>query len=569
MDVAVTIVINNVVSYINGTLTPTVIQRIKEACSYSIQGAEFSAYGQIIYCPHCRKQTIEAKLEDLYSVGYPEQGTRGYRKCLTHGWVKPISLWDGRQYLFDGRNQGFPTGIITRVVDILKANGIEYTLQDARIAPITRELEWHGYKPRYYQLNAVRAVKKRSRGIIHACTGCGKTICIAWLIKETGVNTLILTYTKSVFNQVTKSISQSLKVPVGQIGDGSANIKNITVSMPQSLTESVWVPTRKLVKGVWKQTRKKVLQVKPKYKDFLANVEMFISDESHHISAATVQLIANACPNAYYRVGVTATPWRDDGEDVLIEAATGRIAYKYSATQAIEDGFLTRPNIHLVHFKQERQPVYTITYKQDKKTGNYGMVKEKVKYADVYDKVITNNERRNGLIARIAHKCYREGKSVLIIVKHIKHGENLYKMLQNLIVYYDPKKQCNVHTDLRWVNGMDDSELLQQTLDDLDTKKIRVCVATGIFSEGVDIRRLDCVINATAGDSSVNAMQVVGRALRKVIDPQTHQDLKPVVDIYDIYDTNIRWFSQHAANRQMIYSTEPGYNILEEDEVNY
>ncbi len=554
---SVQIVINNVVSHIDGPLPIPVVQRIRETCSYSVKGAEFSAYGQEIYCPRCRKQTKEATMTDLYAQGYPTPGIRGYRFCINHGWVKPISLWDGQQCLWDGRSNSFPTGVITRVVDVLKANAIDFTIKDNRIPPVTRELPWHGKTPRYYQQNAVRALKKRSRGILHAATGTGKTLAISWLIKNLGVNTLVLTHTRSVFHQVANALREDLQIPIGQVGDGLSDWKVVTVAMPQSLTETVRVPKRKLVKGVWKTVNTKVLQVKPAVKPMLANIEACITDEVHHISADTCQLVANSCPNAYFRVGVSATPYRDDGKDVLIEAVTGRVAYKYSATQAIEDGYLARPTIHLVKFKQQRHPVYIDKAVTDKKTGAVTIKREKAKYADVYDEVITHNNRRNDLIARIAWSQYRYNKSVLVIVRHIAHGEEIYKRLEYL------------GKDVRYVNGEDDPAYLQKTLYELDQKKFMICIATGIFSEGVDIRRLDCVINATAGDSSVNAMQIVGRALRKVIDPETGKDLKPAVDIFDIYDTNIRWFSQHAANREMIYSTEPGYILKEEDAAEY
>jgi hypothetical protein len=40
----------------------------------------------------------------------------------------------------------------------------------------------------------------------------------------------------------------------------------------------------------------------------------------HHLPAFTMNEIARNCANAYYRIGVSATPWRDAGDDLLIEA---------------------------------------------------------------------------------------------------------------------------------------------------------------------------------------------------------------------------------------------------------
>lgn len=553
---AVILAVDNIFTKILGDqLPPQVKQRIYEDCSYAVVGAEFSAYAQDIYCPKCRKQTKEPTTAELYAPDYPTQGLKGYRRCSIHGWVKPIRLWDGTTCLFDGRSNTIPTGLIARIVSILKATNIPFTIRDNRMAPITRTLPWHGKQPRYYQKAAVREVLKRTRGIIQAATGTGKTLCISLLLKETCVNTLILTHTKSVFHQVANSITESLKAPVGRIGDGIVDVHKFTVAMPQSLTETITVPKRKLVKGVWKTVSCKQLQVKPCFQEVLNNTEMLITDEAHHLSATTCQLISNMCPNAYYRVGVSATPWRDDLLDILIESVTGRNIYQYTATQAIKDGYLAKPNIHLVRFKQKNMPLTMETQVTDKK-GNVAIKRVKVDYSMLYDERVINNVRRNYLISKIARKLYKEGKSCLIIVKRLAHGEAIYDLLKDL------------GEQVRYVNGEDHPDWLQQTLNDLDQKKFMVCIATGIFSEGVDIRRLDSVINTTAGDSSVQAMQVVGRALRKVVD-KNGVDLKPVVDIYDICDYGVRWLGKHATNREAIYATEEGYTLLEEDESNY
>lgn len=860
----VTIEINNVLTKIIGQLPINVSQLIKEACSYSIQGAEFSVYGSRIYCPQCKKQTKEPTTEEMFGPTYPIDGNI-YRKCPFHGWVIPISLWDGKNYLFDARSMVFHTGLITRVIDVLKQNGIKYTVQDLRIAPFTHKIAWHGYEPRQYQKNAVREVLKRSRGIIHAATGTGKTLVIGQLIANTCVNTLVLAHTKSVFNQIYNDLNKNLKMPIGRLGDGIVDIKKITVAMPQSLVETVDTYKRRLVKGVWKNVKSKKQQVKEKARDLLTNTEMLLVDECvsgdtevltengwlridkydgaskiaqwdtdgtisfvkptrviksfweqvykipfrrgeiyqtpnhrnpvktkngnisvktpdslshgnffitegkiadtqrhmtllekliimtqadgsvngrdkktneprswtiqlskqhkidevlsfmkedvnsefhfseisgspkhgsinerrrfyyvlpktgpdykklsdhfkfndfdytkatefmnevfkwdsssystknhttklycttdegnadfvqavgmlagyatnktveydkrgfkphyrvyfrtnhnlscqktsleskvvqwndymycvtvpssffvirtcgrtmvtgncHHISASTVQLVANECPNAFYRVGVSATPWRDDLLDILIEAQTGRTIYHYSATEAIEAGYLARPYIHMVGFKQERQPKYITKYVLNKKTKVEELKTVKMEYADLYDKCVINNIQRNKLIENIVRQRYNMGESILVIVKRLQHGENLHALLKDL------------DKDIRYVNGEDDPDFLQETLNDLDQKKIRVCIATGIFSEGVDIRRLNTVINTTAMDSSVNAMQVVGRALRKVPG-------KEEVHIFDIADYNCRWLGEHSKNRLAIYKTEPGYRIIEE-----
>lgn len=534
--------IGNVVSSIVGTLPSTVKIKIKEECAYSIQGAEFSAYGSQNYCPICKKMTANLTNQELFRV--PQDGF-SYRKCHTHGIIRPISLWDGKKYLFDNRNMNFPTGIIARVMKSLRESEIEYTIFDDRLSPITRRVPWHGPKLRYYQKEAVETLLSKTRGIVHASTGTGKSNILSAFFAETGVNTLILAHTTSVFYQLHENFTRCLKIPVGIIGDGKADIKKVTLAMPQSLLTTIKTPKRKLVKGVWKDVMVSTQIVKPELKDYLLSVEALYIDEAHRAACETVQIVANACVNAYYRVGVTATPYRADLLDILIESVTGKVGYKYTASQAIRDGFLSRPTIHFIDFKQRPYPKTITKTVVDKKTGVAQTKESKVTYGDLYKDRVVNNLQRNLLIAKIAAHHYKQGQSTLVIVRLLEHGINLFELLKNL------------GPDVKWVNGDANKEELDAVLADLRTGKCKLCIASGIFNEGIDVQGLNVCINTTACDSPVTAMQILGRTLRRT-------ETKTEVDFYDIADTSVRWLGQHSASRLQMYQTEPEFIISHE-----
>ena len=94
--------IGNVLTKVVGDIPPHVLIAIREECAYSIKGAEFSTYGANTYCPFCKKMTEALTWEEKCSV--PQDGF-SYRKCRIHGLVRPISLWDGRKFLFDSRSE--------------------------------------------------------------------------------------------------------------------------------------------------------------------------------------------------------------------------------------------------------------------------------------------------------------------------------------------------------------------------------------------------------------------------------------------------------------------------------
>lgn len=899
--------IGNVLTKIVGDIPAHVKSMIREQCAYSIKGAEFSTYGAATYCPICKKNTEQLTWEEKRSC--PQDGFM-YRKCHMHGLVKPVSLWDGRKFLFDARSENFPTGVISRVTSVLKTFGVPYKIIDERIVPYTRRLTWHGPQLRYYQKDAVNSLITKSRGILQGATamgkcvwentptlmydgsivlakdvkvgdlvmgydskprtvaevhkgtallykvqhkrgshylvtgnhiltgkitkmsntrnryvkdingnkyfagdivdisvkdflkssstfkhvfkgfscgvtnfggnnepllldpyvlglwladgsanqmaittmdyevssfwktlvipglkltvytkkhqdgrlskastyviskernsgikqnpylvaldhynlrknkhipnvykvasfedrakllaglldadgysdGCGIEICqkngalandiafvarslglsvyitdkisscqggfvgtykrlritgdfshipfcverrkvaaktkynkeqrlfgvevtpdridnyvgfsvkeedkhyllgdftvvhnstvLAALTAEVGVNTLILAHTAAVFNQLYETIKKDLQMPIGRIGDGHDDPRKITVAMPQSLVGSVKVPKRKLVKGVWKTVNSSVAVIKDKYKDFLVNTEALYVDECHRVACDTVQLVANSCVNAYFRIGVSATPYRADLLDILIEAATGKVNFKYTATQAIADGYLSKPNIHLVRFPQKPYPRKKLALVKDTHTGQMVEKEVPVKYADLYKDRVTNNKQRNLLIANIAYKHFKKNESVLIIVRHLEHGENLYKELN----YLGPT--------VKWVNGENDTDELKQVLKELNDGTCKICIASGIFNEGIDVTGLNVCINTTACDSPVTAMQILGRTLRRT-------STKSVVDFYDIFDYGVRWLGEHATSRLDMYKTEPGFDIFNEEYTQY
>lgn len=270
----------------------------------------------------------------------------------------------------------------------------------------------------------------------------------------------------------------------------------------------------------------------------------------HRVACDTVQLVANSCVNAFFRIGVSATPYRADLLDILIEAATGKVNYRYTATQAIADGYLSKPNIHLVRFKQSPYPKKKLATVVDKKTGVISEKMVPVKYADLYEDRVSNNSQRNLVIANIAYKHFVKNESVLIIVRHLEHGENLYKLLNYL------------GRTVKWVNGENDADELKKVLKDLNSGECRICIASGIFNEGIDVTGLNVCINTTACDSPVTAMQILGRTLRRTT-------TKSVVDFYDIHDYGVRWLGEHAVNRREMYGTEPAFNIFYEESDQY
>ena len=438
-------------------------------------------------------------------------------------------MWDGTKNLYNLRNQTFPTGLLKRALRALYACGYEVDLIDKRIKPEGKELTLKNVELRDYQIDAVNELADKTRGLLMAATGSGKTVVLAGLLAKLGVKSLVVVPTTVLLTQTAERLENMLGVEVGMIGDGVHNVSDITVATFQSLTDSTDTKKRKFDSetGQWKTVGKKKVIVRENMLEYLASIECVISDETHHLSSASLQRVFEACKNAYYRYGCSATPFSNRDEDVLIEASTGRVLKEITASYLIKEGWLSKPTIHLIPFKQKRGG-------------------EATTYAGLYTEKITDNEERNDLLRRIIEYRADKGDSVLVSVRYLEHGHTLYDMLVD-----------KYGSDVVFVNSTVATKKLNETLQKLENKEIKICIGTSLINEGVNLPALNTLVMAGTPKSKISTMQLVGRVLRKTEDKST-------VDVYDIQDYNAKYFTSASKERYDIYCSESEF-VLQED----
>lgn len=481
----ITIEINNINSRIIGELTPEIFLELKQALSYVVTGAQFSTYAQ-----------------------------KG---------------WDGTKYLFISRTQSFPTGLLRRVRAVLYKHNISYDIDDKRVKPTGFPLILKNVKLRDYQEDCIKEMTRVGRGLIQVGTSGGKGVIISGILANLGVNSLVIVPTRELLKQTSKVISDLLGIKVGIIGDGEKDIGKITVATFQSLTTSEDTKKRKYndTTNRWAVVDGKKVAIRPDLKEYLDSLDCIFVDESHHLSAESLQQIFNACPNTYYRYGCSATPFHDNDTDVLIEAVTGRVLRKYSASYLIANKWISQPTIHLLQFKQERLP-------------------KGITYAKAYEERITNNAERNDLVRHLAEKAADENNSVLISVRQINHGEIIYDLLKDK---YDDK--------VVFLNSKVASSKISEVLKKLSKKEVLIVIATSLINEGINVPSLDTLIFASCPKSPITTIQLVGRVLRRT-------ETKTTVDVYDIQDYNCKFFGNASKERRDIYATEPEFILKEE-----
>ena len=241
-----------------------------------------------------------------------------------------------------------------------------------------------------------------------------------------------------------------------------------------------------------------------------------------HWAAKTCQIIADHSLSARYRYALSATPWRDEGDDMLIDACFGKSIIDINASFLIKKGILIQPSIYFVHMPR---------------------LDIEGSYQTVYKEGIVENIERNTMIANLADQMVKNGRQTLILVKHIDHGNTLESMIPNSF----------------FINGSHSGKQREEWIQKMRDKEAKVTIATSIFDEGVDVKPLDGLILAGSGKSQTRALQRIGRVIRAYKDPVTGIDKKDafIVDFVD----NTRYLRSHSDKRRSIYSTEPEFII--------
>ena len=154
--------------------------------------------------------------------------------------------WDGKVHLYKRWTDEFLTGLIYRVYTYFKNeyDVIPKLIWEIEKPPKILNLKWNyeKYKIRTeYQTQIIETCVQKTRAVIEACTGSGKTIMVSKIIQELGVAPFIFyTLTKDLMYQTADKLEDSIPgLKVGMIGDGECDIRDITVITVQTVIITV------------------------------------------------------------------------------------------------------------------------------------------------------------------------------------------------------------------------------------------------------------------------------------------------------------------------------------------
>lgn len=337
-----------------------------------------------------------------------------------------------------GKKGRFPTGLLRRVKNFARWDTYEIS-HDLRtpLCQYACKLQ-PDITPWFDQNQAVLAARSQRRGIISMPTGTGKSLVAAMLCASFGVKTLIIVPTLEIKAQLIDDISKYLT------NTSFIRIENIDSAALNSLT------------------------------DF----DMLIIDEAHHVAARTYQrLNRKQWQGIYYRFFLTATPFRNQADEMLLfEAIAGEVIYKLSYQEAIKKGYIVPVQAYYIEIDKQKTDGYT--------------------YREVYNDLVVNNAAAHKKLVDVMTGLHSAGHSTLCLVKEVKHGQIL----------------CDI-SNFAYVHGnVEDRSSIRL----FNARSHKVLIGTtGVLGEGVDTKPCEFVIIAGMGKAKSAFMQAVGRAVRR------------------------------------------------------
>ena len=272
-------------------------------------------------------------------------------------------------------------------------------------------------------------------------------------------------------------------------------------------------------------TRLRSIANKKQIRELFTNTQAVIVDEAH-LAAIVIEALANHADRSYYRFGLSATPWREDNQEIRLEGCMGKKLIDISPTFLINRGFLVPPRIFMVpiHFSEESD-----------------------KYADSYTKHITKCWERNYRIKQFAEAFQEEGKPVMIIVDRIEHGNILQEIIKNSVFVPGSDKGEDDPDD-------QEQDYRRRMLDACEKNEI-ILIGTQWLNTGIDAPAISVLIMAGSTQASATVLQTVGRVIR------THKESgKTEAVVIDFMDSD-KHMRKHSLARKRVYESEPGFDL--------
>ncbi|BBG26628.1 DEAD/DEAH box helicase [Sulfuracidifex tepidarius] len=339
---------------------------------------------------------------------------------------------------------------------------------------------------RAYQVEAIDTWKNKGmRGVISLPTGSGKTVIGVAAVAEAKVPTLVVSFTKEQLLQWKDAMLNFSTVrDVGLFYSKEKRIEDVTITTYQTAFRHI--------KEIWNK------------------FGLLIIDEAHHLPADKFRIIAENCLTQY-KLGLSATPYREDGRHEFLFSMMGGVVYSKEASELIAKGYLAP--YELIQVKVDLTPL------------------EKKKYFELLKRFRTFSKGRSvmDLIKNVkkgdpnavnAMKIYSELKKVVNLsenkLKKVQEiiEENRDKKILVFTQYVDQAERIARNCNASLLTGKTPHKEREDTIKNFKSSPSGVLVLTTVGDEGLDIPDANVGIIVAGTSSRRQFIQRLGRLLR-------------------------------------------------------
>lgn len=399
---------------------------------------------------------------------------------------------------------------------------------------------------RDYQTEAVQVCAEKLQGVVVLSCGSGKTFVGSTLVIHLGQRSVVVAPSIAIADQWVETLRRiKPDVQIREVHgsttwtDTPLGPAEIAVGVDDSLAQ-------------------------PRARRILASAGVLITDETHRVASKTWQAIVTAC-SARWRIGLTATPERVDGWHVLLPCLLGPVLLQREQQWLVQRGYLAQPTIFPIDTGVESTGsdfVRRITCAgckrpfpvkpEDEIKQRVGLLRcpNKVKIGKRYDvcgkpvpphalveqtfnvgkagsRVAANPDRMEK-VRTICSWAMDHDRDVLVLTPRVSAVASIVKALQE------------VGVPAVGLTGSESRSTRTRVLGEVRRRVYRVLVATQLADEGLDLPRMDTLVNTSAGKAAGNAAQRVGRVCR----PDGNMPL-----VFDFVDGGVAYTRQWQARR--------------------
>ena len=225
----------------------------------------------------------------------------------------------------------------------------------------------------------------RINGIIKCYCGFGKTACSIYLATKLGMKTLFVVDKDSLYKQWVQEISKFTSIGADDIGLIKGNMfvvedKPFVVTTVQTLVSKI------------KRSPKEMYE-----KMKAAGFGLVIFDECHNTSASEKYAKSSILMSAPNILGLSATPFKPGGQDILMKNVIGEILYDEANYKSVPE-----ISFHLYH---------SGLTKYAKRMGFLDFIAAKA----FYNKVIVDSKAYMDLISKFVKEDMKSGHKTIVI----------------------------------------------------------------------------------------------------------------------------------------------------------